>query len=237
MGFDNLNTDASVVALNNFLVDKSYIEGYNASQADVSVFEALNASLLSAKYPHASRWYKHISSMKTAFARYLCCPSPKIYLSFLPFISLPGTKKAISEYGPSVAAAAPAEADEDIDLFGSDEEDPELERAKAERLAAYNAKKAAKGPGPVAKSSVILDVKPWDDETDLAAMEKAVREITMDGLLWGASKLVPIGYGIRKLQISCVIEDDKVGLDMISDSICELEDLVQSVDVVSFNKV
>ncbi len=149
---------------------------------------------------------------------------------------LPGTKKAASEYGPSGAEAA-AKNEDDIDLFGDEEEDPELERAKAERLAAYHAKKAAKGPGPIAKSSVVLDVKPWDDETDLAAMEKSVRDITIDGLLWGASKLVPIGYGIKKLQISCVIEDDKVGLDMINDAIDELEDLVQSVDVVSFNKV
>jgi len=59
----------------------------------------------------------------------------------------------------------------------------------------------------------------------------------LDGLLWGASKLVPIGYGIKKLQISCVIEDDKVGLDLINEHIEALEDLVQSVDVVSFNKV
>lgn len=127
--------------------------------------------------------------------------------------------------------------DDDIDLFGSEEEDPEVEKAKAERIAAYNAKKAAKGPGPVAKSGVVLDVKPWDDETDLGEMEKSVRAIAMDGLLWGASKLVPIGYGIKKLQINCVIEDEKVGLDMISDAITELEDLVQSVDVASFSKI
>lgn len=62
--------------------------------------------------------------------------------------SLPGTKKALSEYGPA-AAAKPAketkkEDDDDIDLFGSDEEDDEEnERLKAERVAAYNAKKAA----------------------------------------------------------------------------------------------
>ena len=29
----------------------------------------------------------------------------------------------------------------------------------------------------------------------------AVKSIEMDGLLWGASKLVPIGYGIKKLQV------------------------------------
>ena len=47
----------------------------------------------------------------------------------------------------------------------------------------------------------------------MAQLEKNVRSIEKDGLLWGASKLVPIGYGIRKLQINIVIEDDKVGLD------------------------
>lgn len=123
-------------------------------------------------------------------------------------------------------------------MFGSDsEEDVEAERLKAQRLAEYHAKKAAKGPGPVAKSSVLLDVKPWDDTTDMVAMEKAVREIEMDGLLWGASQLVPVGYGIRKLQISAVIEDDKVGIDALNDAITAIEDLVQSMDVASFNKI
>lgn len=37
-----------------------------------------------------------------------------------------------------------------------------------------------------------------------------VRAIHKDGLLWGASKLVPIGYGIKKMQITAVIEDAKV---------------------------
>ena len=32
----------------------------------------------------------------------------------------------------------------------------------------------------------MLDVKPWDDETDMAEMEKNVRTVVMDGLVWGA---------------------------------------------------
>jgi translation elongation factor EF-1beta len=47
----------------------------------------------------------------------------------------------------------------------------------------------------VAKSVVTLQVKPWDDETDMEALEAAVRAIEKDGLLWGKSKLVPVGYG------------------------------------------
>jgi translation elongation factor EF-1beta len=39
----------------------------------------------------------------------------------------------------------------------------------------------------------------------MAELEKAVRSIEMEGLVWGASKLVPIGYGIKKLQITIVV--------------------------------
>jgi hypothetical protein len=45
------------------------------------------------------------------------------------------------------------------------------------------------------KSSVVLDVKPWDDETALAALEAAVRGIAADGLVWQASQLGPARPG------------------------------------------
>ncbi|XP_067462343.1 eukaryotic translation elongation factor 1 delta a (guanine nucleotide exchange protein) isoform X8 [Thunnus thynnus] len=126
--------------------------------------------------------------------------------------------------------------DDDIDLFGSDEEDEETARLKQERVDAYAAKKAKK-PTLIAKSSILLDVKPWDDETDMAKLEECVRSVQMDGLLWGASKLVPVGYGIKKLQINCVVEDDKVGTDILEEEITKFEDFVQSVDVAAFNKI
>ena len=126
---------------------------------------------------------------------------------------------------------------------------------QAERVAAYNERKAAKEAKKgvlIAKSNIILDVKPWDDETDMGALEAEVRKIETDGLLWGAAKLVPVGYGIKKLQICCVVEDDKVGTDFLEEEICALEDYVsnslsnqnpdfifkvQSVDVAAFNKI
>lgn len=60
--------------------------------------------------------------------------------------------------------AAPAKQaengdDDDFDLFGSDEEDEEAARIKQERLDAYAAKKSKK-PALIAKSSILLDVKP-----------------------------------------------------------------------------
>ncbi|KAK3108983.1 hypothetical protein FSP39_020267 [Pinctada imbricata] len=83
----------------------------------------------------------------------------------------------------------------------------------------------------------------------MKVLENGVRAITMDGLVWGASKLIPVGYGIKKLQINCVIEDDKVSAktntgdsgivstDDLEDQITAMEDYCQSVDIAAFNKI
>ena len=39
----------------------------------------------------------------------------------------------------------------------------------------------------------------------MKALEESECSLEMEGLVWGASKLVPIGYGIRKLQITLVV--------------------------------
>lgn len=103
---------------------------------------------------------------------------------------------------PTPAPEPKANDDDDIDLFGSEDEEESEETKK--RLADYAAKKATskrerqkRGSSTfvcssrcaetqvIAKSTIVLDVKPWDDETDLQAMEKAVRSIEADGLVWG----------------------------------------------------
>lgn len=68
-------------------------------------------------------------------------------------------------------------------------------------------------------------------------MERLVRSIEADGLLWGASKFVPLAYGIKKLQITCVIEDDKISTDFLEEEITKFEDHIQSMDVAAFNKI
>jgi len=67
----------------------------------------------------------------------------------------------------------------------------------------------------------------------MALMETKVRAIAMDGLFWGPSKLVEIAYGIMKLQITCVVEDEKVMMDDLEEKIMAFEELVQSVDIAS----
>ncbi|MFS8000504.1 putative translation elongation factor EF1B/ribosomal protein S6 [Helianthus anomalus] len=62
----------------------------------------------------------------------------------------------------------------------------------------------------------------------------------MEGLLWGASKLVPVGYGIKKLQIMLTIVDDLVSVDTLIEECLTVEPIneyVQSCDIVAFNKI
>lgn len=125
--------------------------------------------------------------------------------------------------------------DDDIDLFGSDSDDEEAEKAREARLKSMAG--SAKTKTVIAKSMITLDVKPWDDETDVTEIEKKVRTIAADGLVWGSSKFVEIAFGIKKLQITCVVEDDKIGTDWLEEQICGFEDLVQSMDISSFNKI
>ena len=68
-------------------------------------------------------------------------------------------------------------------------------------------------------------------------LEKSVRSIEKDGLVWGASTLVALGFGIKKLQINLVVEDEKVSLDELQEQIQEFEDFVQSTDVAAMQKL
>ncbi|KRX19615.1 Elongation factor 1-beta [Trichinella nelsoni] len=207
------STEIDLKVLNASLETKSYINGYFPSSADVQTFNQIKNPPTTLH--HLQRWFHHIASFTDAErAKWPKCSSEPV-------------------------ASAEGDDDEDIDLFGSsseEEDSEEKKRVRQERLDAYAAKKAKK-PVAVAKSNIILDVKPWDDETDLKLMEESIRKITTDGLIWGPSKILPVAYGVKKLQIGCVVEDDKVGTDFLEENILALEDLVQSVDIVAFNKI
>ncbi len=117
---------------------------YTPSQADVTVFKAVTSAPASS-FPSVTRWYNHIKSYTSEFD------------------SLPGSSTAGEAFiGTASAAPAAEDEDEEVDLFGSDdEEDAEAERIKAERVAVYHAKKANK-PKVAAKVRICLNASAID---------------------------------------------------------------------------
>ncbi|CAA7044754.1 unnamed protein product [Microthlaspi erraticum] len=218
--FSDLHTEEGVKSVEEHLAGKTYISGDQLSVDDVKVYAAIVAKPSDA-FPNASRWYDCVASHLAK--------------------SFPGKALGVS-FGGSAApaqaeapAAASADDDDDMDLFGDETE--EEKKAAEEREAAKKDTKKSKESG---KSSILMDVKPWDDETDMKKLEEVVRAVEMPGLLWGASKLVPVGYGIKKLTIMLTIIDDLVSPDNLIEDFLTSEpnnEYIQSVDIVAFNKI
>ncbi|XP_021806129.1 elongation factor 1-delta 2, partial [Prunus avium] len=181
-------------------------------------------------FVNVSRWYNHITALLRISG--VSGQGSGVIVEG----SAPITEEAVAT--PPVAdtkASAAEDSDDDVDLFG--EETEEEKKAAEERAASIKASTKKKESG---KSSVLLDVKPWDDETDMKKLEEAVRSVHMEGLHWGASKLVAVGYGIKKLQIMLTIVDDLVSVDTLIEEQLTVEPIneyVQSCDIVAFNKI
>ncbi|XP_061344688.1 elongation factor 1-beta 1 isoform X2 [Gastrolobium bilobum] len=218
--FSDLHTEGGLKSLDEFLSGKTYISEDQLTKDDIKVYAAV-LEKPGDSFPNAANWYDVVSSNLAA--------------------SFPGNAQGVKFSGKSAPAeAAPAkdapaaDDDDDLDLFG-DETEEEKKAAEEREAAKKPTKKKESG-----KSSVLLDVKPWDDETDMKKLEEAVRSIEMPGLLWGASKLVPVGYGIKKLQIMMTIVDDLVSVDSLIEEYLTVEpcnEYVQSCDIVAFNKI
>ncbi|OVA09508.1 Translation elongation factor EF1B [Macleaya cordata] len=227
--FNNLNSASGLEKLDKYLLSRSYITGYQASKDDITIHAALSKAP-SAEYVNASRWYHHID----ALLRISGVSGEGNGVTVEGFA--PIAEEAIATpSGADTKAPADEDDDDDVDLFG--EETEEEKKAAEERAAAMKASGKKKESG---KSSVLLDVKPWDDETDMKKLEEAVRSVQMEGLTWGASKLVPVGYGIKKLQIMLTVVDDLVSIDTLVEDHLTAEpanEYIQSCDIVAFNKI
>jgi len=229
----------TVDALNTHLATRSYVTGYAQSADDVAAFQALKGMPAQKSHPHAYRWALHIAALTGAM------------------LSSSGASSGAAaaptdDFDDMFGDAAPAKkADDDIFNYGEGEEGDAEEQAAAkarrERMAlakklkeeadakAGKTKKAEKG---VEKSLVVLDIKPWEADTDLEAVWKMITAQTQEGLTWGETfKLEPVAFGIKKLVMTATIVDSLVLMDDITDKIEALEDHVQSVQVASMNKL
>lgn len=235
--FGNVKSDVGLQKLDAHMATHSYVAGYNPTQQDVAVFSKLLGAPAS-KFPHAGRWYRQIASY-TEEGR----------------AAWPGQKPKAQQ------KEAAAEEEADFDPFA--DETPEEAQA-AQAVAAKKPEKKKKVV--INKSQLVIDVKPTSVNTNLDELEKLVKGIKMDGVEWSVTcKKVPIAFGLMKLQIGCNIVDDLVNTDDIlaqieclglseekaaekmkrreagedddEDEDEESTGLVQSAEIVSFNKL
>jgi len=236
--------------MNKYLEGKQWFAGDKMSLADIIVWGAMSVVMTftvgkdqQALIPNVVAWFNAMRVMD------ITVEACGLYKLAAEAFVVPGATEKVNCAAPVAVAAGAADEEEEMDdLFASEDED-EAAAAEAKdhaamlRGKAFEAKKKAAaeaaGKAPLeAKSLIIWEVKPVDDETDLQALGKRIIAIAMDGLFWKTEfKTAPIAYGIEKLIIGATIIDAKVSTDDVQELIEEMEDMVQSVDIQSFNKL
>ena len=209
------------------LENANFLGGDLPSGADNEAFEQIGAANAPdvATYPNLFAWFclvmKFHENVRKTWAG---AKGPQ----------KPG-KKQDQPKQPEKAAPKKADDDDDVDLFGDDDEDDE---AAKKALEEQKKKNQSKKKVVIAKSLIIFDVKVWDSDTNLDDLAKEILKIEMDGLFWKTEyKKEPVAFGVYKLCIGCVIEDDKISSDDLQEKIEALEDYVQSVDISCFSKI
>merc|ERR1719271_1377931 len=250
LNFDSLKSENGLKQLNAYLASRVYVFGLEPTTQDSTLFGLIGEAPKGDGFPNVTRYYNHIQSFNAdAQAK---------------FITIEGLS-----VNDQPVAAAKAEAKDDDDSDSDDAAAIEaIKKAAADKKAAA---KKGKKRRPPERSEIILDVKPFDDQTDLDALatkikgtkledlrnkeypgpnedgdtwdflekeaQKIDERITLDsGHRWGQNHhLEEMAYGIKKLRLQCVVQNELIGSDLLISLIEETwPEEVQSVDVASF---
>jgi elongation factor 1-beta len=175
----------------------------------------------------------------------LSCDELRVALTYVcadlvitPVAYVAPTKGAVAAPAAAKPAAKKAD-DDDFDVFADDdEEDEEPKESRADMLARLKKEAEVRTQKKEAKQKtlVALEIKPWDVEQDLMVLWKKITEtVSQDGLKWAVScNLVDVAYGIQKIQTTFVMGANNSSDDVV-EKILEMEDEVQSCEVVSMN--
>lgn len=232
----NVNDEASLGELNKHLTANMFIGGNNPNAQDAFTYEAFAGNAPCAvKYPGIAGWF------------YLVHYFDRVRESWKEEKVVKKAEKAEkkTEKKEEKVEVTEQPAKKEDDIFEIDEEeDPEKAKARQARMKAALEKKKAKDATKgkkeevIAKSLLLLDIKVWEQEQDLEVLSKQIKAIEMDGLVWKEEIKTPvIAFGMRKLVMGLVVEDEKVSVEDVIDKIQAMEDVVQSVDIASFGKI
>jgi elongation factor 1-beta len=233
-------SDAShLTTLETHFKDNLYVGGNFPNAEDALLFEQYATSgsePCQSSHPNLWSWFALISLYTP--------PVKESWKAVAPVQKAQPKKEAPKKEEPKkeapkaeVKPKAEAKAD-DLDLFGDDNEEDAAALEAMKKKKQEEKKKEKKKEEVVQKSLVLLEVKVWDPEQDYDALARKILTIEKDGLFWKTEyQLQEVAYGVKKIVIGMVVEDEKVSVDDIIDEMQSWEDEVQSVDIIGFNKI
>merc|ERR1712032_238874 len=162
LNFASLKSDAGLKQLDAYLASRVYVFGFEPTTQDTTLFGLIGAAPKSG-FANVTRYYNHIQTFNADAQS--------------KFPTIDGL--TVSDT-PVVAAKAEAKADDSDDDSDSVDIAAQIAKKNAEKKAA--AKKNQKKRRPPERSEIILDVKPFDDQTDLEELAKKIKGTTLESL-------------------------------------------------------
>ncbi len=211
------------------LKNQQWVGGQTPTNADQEAFEAVKDSDLKPDtHPHLFAWFCLVSKFTEPIRKSWTAAAAK------------GGKGGAAKGGKKGGKKEEKASEDEMDLFGDDnEDDVAAAQAAKDKIKADQAAKKKTKKVVIAQSLVMFEVKPLDDTTNLDDVAKRIfKELAMDGAFWKTEyRKEPVAFGIFKLIIGACVEDDKVSTDDIEEAITAMDDFVQSLEIVSFNKL
>lgn len=227
--FDVLSEEYGITTLNFYLQDKSYITGYAPSYFDAKIFDKIPKEFNIELYPHVHRWQKNIkhfySDIRNSVKGNIKITAPKSSMSRSSTKTKDKSKKRNTKIDSSTKYS---ECNANSKVVSAKELKNSLEEKESDdrttRPIAFNA------------YSVVLEVRPKDEDVNMGELEGLVRGVNLDGLKWGNSQLTSISYGTSKLSIICTFENNNFSIPDVLQTLMKFENYVKSVDIAAFNK-
>ncbi|KAL1563641.1 elongation factor 1-delta-like [Salvia divinorum] len=171
VSFSDLSSAAGLKKLDEYLLTRSYITGYQASKDDLTVYVAI-AKPPSSDYVNVSRWFNHIDAL-LRISGVSGDGSGVTIEGSAPVSDSIATPPATDT--KAVAADDDDDDDDDVDLFG--EETEEEKKASEERAAAAKAagKKKVVGKSSVNKLEVCSRRVSFEEHLSLSLLDMESR--------------------------------------------------------------
>ncbi|CRG96680.1 elongation factor 1-beta, putative [Plasmodium gallinaceum] len=252
--------------LNAFFADHSYYQNYMLSTSDIKIYNQITTTINKDKYPHLYRWYKHISSLPThIFNQYNKC-NEKVKKNNLPEKKINETKNDDDDVDNDIDLFGDNDdCDKDILLEKKKQKEEELKKKQQKEKDKHRSIliieiKPKSIDTDISKISKLVKQKivdeniKWGEEVKKIPVAFGLYKLQMSCIIY--DDFVNTNDLIEKIEnIDLDNEEDRkkrtliLGLDEENedaDEMSETEDieveddldfLVQSAEIVSFNKL
>lgn len=266
LNFDKLSTKAGLTQLNTYLASRVYVFGLEPTTQDATLFGLIGSAPDATAYPNVARYYAHIESFGADKSKFVALEGLTVSDTVAAAPAAGGDKDEDSDEGLGGLLDSDDDSDDDGEDLAAKMKAKAEAAAKAKKkgkkrrpperseiifdVKPFDDQTDLEALAAKIKATTLPSLRdeeypgPNEDGETWADLEKQAQEvderITLEsGHHWGENhQLEEIGYGICKLRVQCIVQNELVGSDLLIELITsKFPDDVQSVDVAAFQKV